>query len=129
MGREMRAQEIELKYTSKKTQDRINIINSESVFNLAKNTIYDEGIIELREQVYVVLVNRRNRVIGWHQIGRGTTVASAVNISHMLASAILANATGLILIHNHPSGKLKPIRQDAHKKSTSSCQDCEHATA
>ena len=47
------------------------------------------------------------------------TIASIGQVNNALASprellkaAILSNATGIIMLHNHPSGSLEPSRQD-----------------
>ena len=46
------------------------------------------------------------------QIGRGGITATAVDVRLILREALLATASAMILVHNHPSGNLQPSHQD-----------------
>ena len=64
------------------------------------------------EQCYVLLLNNMNKVIDHALIGSGGLTATMVDIRLVLREAILKRATGIALCHNHPSGNLKPSRDD-----------------
>lgn len=64
------------------------------------------------EQFVVVLLDTQLRVIGLAPITVGTLDASLVHPRECFRPAILANASAVILAHNHPSGLLTPSRED-----------------
>lgn len=47
--------------------------------------------------------NTHNRIIGYTEIGRGGFDACPVDPKVLFSSALLAGATAIILVHNHPS--------------------------
>ena len=67
----------------------------------------------------MVLVNLRNdgKPINMNIMSMGTINASFACPREALKASILSNASSVILFHNHPSGNLKPSREDI--KSTS----------
>jgi DNA repair protein RadC len=68
--------------------------------------------IELREDFKLMLLNTRNRVIGIVHLSQGGMQGTIVDMRHIFASALKANACGLILAHNHPSGESTPSNED-----------------
>lgn len=64
------------------------------------------------EQCYVLLMNNMNKVIDHVLIGSGGLTATMVDIRLVLREAIMKRATAIALCHNHPSGNLKPSRDD-----------------
>lgn len=57
-----------------------------------------------REHFVVLLLNRKNTVIGIHTVSVGSLTASVVSPREVFKSAILANAAAIVCAHNHPSG-------------------------
>lgn len=64
------------------------------------------------EECHVLLLNHDLRVIGSRLISRGGLTGTVVDIRMVLREALLANATHIALCHNHPSGSLRPSRED-----------------
>lgn len=64
------------------------------------------------EEIWMLLLNRRNQVIKEMRITSGTGTSSVFDIKQVIKFAILENSQGMILCHNHPSGTLKPSPQD-----------------
>ena len=60
----------------------------------------------------VVLLDARHKVIGLNTVSIGTVSASLVHPREVFKPAILANASAVILAHNHPSGELDPSEHD-----------------
>ncbi|MDL2223632.1 JAB domain-containing protein, partial [Bacteroidales bacterium OttesenSCG-928-M11] len=73
---------------------------------------FDADTIEFRESFKVLLLNRSNQVLGVFNVSEGGISQTVVDIRLILQSAILSNASGVILAHNHPSGNLSPSRED-----------------
>jgi DNA repair protein RadC len=67
---------------------------------------------EARESFWTVLVDNKNRVLGFQQIGQGTVDQAPVYPREILAAALERQASGLILVHNHPGGDPEPSSQD-----------------
>ena len=64
------------------------------------------------ENMYMICMNTKNKVIGVFEISHGTVNASLVTPREVFQKALLANAVSIILMHNHPSGDSTPSRQD-----------------
>ena len=82
---------------------------------------WDKGSLDFVEHFKVMLLNRANRVLGMVTISTGGTAGTVVDIKLILATAIKANASSMILSHNHPSGNLMPSEQD--KRLTNRVKD------
>ena len=65
-----------------------------------------------QEQIWVLFLDRRLHVKKISKISSGGLTASVVDIKIILKEALLEQAEGLILCHNHPSGNLRPSTQD-----------------
>ena len=64
------------------------------------------------EEVYLLLLNNMNRVIDHVKISSGGLTASAFVVRVVMREALMKRATAIALSHNHPSGNLKPSRED-----------------
>lgn len=64
------------------------------------------------EEIWMLLLNRRNQVIKDIKLTSGTGTSSVFDTKHAIKLALLENAESMILCHNHPSGTLKPSVQD-----------------
>ncbi len=64
------------------------------------------------EEFWILLLNRNNRVIGQKQISSGGVSGTVVDPKVIFKVALEHLASAIILSHNHPSGNLKPSRQD-----------------
>ena len=80
----------------------------ESVADLLReeNRAYDV------ENFQVVLLNTRRKLIRVEQISQGTLDTILVHPREVFKLAIAANASGLVLVHNHPSGDPTPSEAD-----------------
>ncbi len=65
-----------------------------------------------RERFKVIFLDNKNRIIGVENISEGTINAALIHPREAVKGAVLANASGVILIHNHPSGIPGPSRED-----------------
>lgn len=64
------------------------------------------------EEVWILLLNRANKVIKKTQISRGGINGSVVDIRMIIKEAIEMLASAVILCHNHPSGNPSPSEED-----------------
>ncbi len=65
-----------------------------------------------REEFLAVMLDGKNRALGFHLVSVGTLTASLVHPREVFKAAILANAAAVILVHNHPSGDPTPSAED-----------------
>ena len=65
-----------------------------------------------RELVYVISVDSKNKPIAIELISMGGVNSSIIDIGNIFKHALLANATGVIIAHNHPSGDVSPSMED-----------------
>jgi len=70
--------------------------------------------VDYKEFFWVMLLNRGNRVLAFAEIGSGTTEGVCVNTKEIFQLALLTNASSIILVHNHPSGKLETSERDRY---------------
>lgn len=71
------------------------------------------SMCNLSEEVFkVVYLNKANVVIAVEDLFKGTVDQSSVYPREVIKKALELNATGLIFVHNHPSGNLKPSTND-----------------
>ena len=62
-----------------------------------------------QEQVRVLLLDRRNRVVGQRVIYQGNAFSTVVRPAEVLGPAVVEGVPNLIVAHNHPSGR--PLSQ------------------
>lgn len=65
-----------------------------------------------KERLYVISLNTKNYINAIDLVSIGSIDSAMCDPKSIFKSAILANATGIILIHNHPSGIITPSRAD-----------------
>jgi DNA repair protein RadC len=73
---------------------------------------YEVGKIGHVEQFHLILMNRNNMVLGIQKVSEGGVSGTVVDPKIIFQAALLANASAIILCHNHPSGNLCPSSQD-----------------
>ena len=74
--------------------------------------IIDLQRIDLVEFFWVMYLTNSNRLIAVAEIGVGSTNLVAVSVKTIFQKALLINAVGIIVAHNHPSGSLQASEAD-----------------
>jgi len=64
------------------------------------------------EEVWVVLLDNKHRVLHEELVSRGSLTASIVHPREVFAPVVRWQAAAMILVHNHPSGDPTPSRED-----------------
>ncbi len=84
------------------------ITSSESVYQ-----IFHPILADLKhEEVWVLLLNRANKVLKKIQVSKGGVTGTVVDIRMIMKEAIDSLASAMILCHNHPSGNSNPSGDD-----------------
>jgi DNA repair protein RadC len=90
------------------TDEKIKIATSRDAYEL----VYAELMDIPHEEFWVILTNRAQRVIKKHQISSGGIAGTVADPRIIFKLALEELATGIILVHNHPSGSLAPSQAD-----------------
>lgn len=65
-----------------------------------------------QEQLRVVLLNAKNRIIGIQLVYQGGANTMTVRLADCFREAVRRGAVAIILCHNHPSGEPEPSPED-----------------
>ena len=89
----------------------------EAVMNINTTRKAAEIVIPLlqnlmHEECWVIYLNQANRLISKEKISSGGVSGTVIDMRMVLKGAITKLASGMILVHNHPSGHLLPGEQD-----------------
>ncbi|MBP3563604.1 MAG: DNA repair protein RadC [Bacteroidales bacterium] len=88
--------------------DRMTISSPKDVFRLM---LPDMRGLE-HEEFWIVFLNRANNVIGKERMSVGGLESTTVDTKAVLRRALDRKASGVIMVHNHPSGSALPGRAD-----------------
>ncbi len=64
------------------------------------------------EESWIILLNRANYVIHKEMVSSGGLTSTVVDPKVIMKKAIDKRASGIVLVHNHPSGNPRPGRSD-----------------
>lgn len=104
--------EVELTYKNNVPYNqRQKISNSQGAYEILTN-LFPENTMDYRETFIVLYLNRANQVLGYSVISQGGTSNTTVDIKMVIQTALLANASCIMLAHNHPSGNIQPSSDD-----------------
>lgn len=84
------------------------IKSSIDIFNLFQPILGDLP----HEESWILLLNSANKIIKRLQVSKGGLNGITIDIRMIMKESIESLATGIILVHNHPSGNLTPSRED-----------------
>ena len=64
------------------------------------------------EECHLLLLRQNHSIIGEAMISKGGLTGTAVDVREVMRHAVLNRAAAIVLCHNHPSGNLRPSRED-----------------
>ena len=115
----MTAKEYKLTCTTNEMQS-IQVTGPADAAVFAANFFEDD--INIYESCFIILLNGANKIIGWYKVSSGGLDATIIDKRIICKVAIDALSAGVILVHNHPSGEVKPSSADI--KMTKEVKDC-----
>jgi DNA repair protein RadC len=65
-----------------------------------------------QESFHVLTLNAKNKIVNRHMVALGTVDAAFAHPRETYRAAILDSASGIIIVHNHPSGDTQPSAED-----------------
>lgn len=84
------------------------ITTSKDAFEIMQPLLADLN----HEEFWVIFLNNSNVILSKQQMSKGGFTGTLVDVRLILKKALEVSATGLILCHNHPSGKHNPSQSD-----------------
>lgn len=102
--------EIKLSYSRKGNADK-TVMCSYDVSEVFR-AHFDAEQIDYKESFYALYLDQKNKVLGIKKISECGITSTLVDVRIVMQGALLCNASAIIVCHNHPSGNLKPSRED-----------------
>lgn len=88
--------------------EKKQITSSQDVFD-----IFHPMISDLRhEEFWIVQLTNSNTIIDVYKTSQGGTTGTVIDVKLIMKDALNKIAQSLVLIHNHPSGNIRPSPQD-----------------
>ena len=104
----MAALELGKRRAMQESIERTVIKESTDIYNIFHPLLCDIP----QEEFWLLLLNQAAKVIDKVRISQGGIDQTTVDIRTIMREAILMRATQIAVIHNHPSGSLKPSKED-----------------
>jgi DNA repair protein RadC len=100
-------------------RERQKIDCSRTCYDFLREIFAD--VMQHHERFEMILLDRANKILGFHKVSEGGLSGTIVDPKIVFQVALKANASSIILAHNHPSGQTKP--SDADKSITAKLQE------
>jgi len=88
--------------------NRKKVTSSQSVFELMQPILGELP----HEEFWIIYLNNSNKVLQTSQLSKGGITGTLVDVRLAFKNALQLGAIAIILVHNHPSGTLKPSQPD-----------------
>lgn len=110
----MRLRELTVRYSVKKAGDGDSIAVGRSLCTPKDAaTLLQELLQDEPSEVFGMLcLTTKHRVIAYHEVSRGTLDSTLVHPREVFKAAVVANASAIVVAHNHPSGDPTPTPDD-----------------
>lgn len=102
--------EVKASYAKNPLVPRVKITGSSSANSFIRKIYPVE--INYREAIVAIFLDRSNTTVGYTTISIGGISQACCDPKILFQTALLSHASGIILVHNHPSGNLKPSKAD-----------------
>ncbi len=91
--------------------DLTSLTTGESIFNMMR--VYIQNLTH--EESWALMLNNRGKMLRKVKLSEGGRTATVVDVRILCKKAILAEASSVVLVHNHPSGSLRPSKDDDNR--------------
>lgn len=92
---------------------KIKILSSDDIYRIMQQVLLRENKIDRnREHLWTISLDNANKVLNIELVSMGTVNKTLVEPMEVLSVPLQKRAVKLILVHNHPSGEIKPSEAD-----------------
>lgn len=88
--------------------EAVELRNAKDVYEFIRDAVENSD----RERFFAIYLDSKCRVLGVEEVSVGTVNMALFHPREMIKGAILSNAVGIIVVHNHPSGDPNPSMED-----------------
>ena len=103
--------QLSLEFSRPRFEEMNRIERSKDVAQFIKDRV-PLGRLNHKELFFVIILTKANRILGFSEIASGNGNSVILSLKEIAQICILGNASGCILVHNHPSGGLTPSECD-----------------
>jgi DNA repair protein RadC len=97
--------------------EKIRLLNSDDIYSVMQRILLRENKIERnKERFWIIGLAQNNRILYVELISVGNVKTTLVEPMEVFSIALQKRTVKIILVHNHPSGSMKP--SDADKDIT-----------
>lgn len=94
-------------------KQKIKVTGSASIYSIMQQILKRENKIDRdKEHFWIVCLSANNSILMIELISLGSVKATIVEPMDVFSFALQKRAVSIILVHNHPSGEMKPSRAD-----------------
>jgi DNA repair protein RadC len=94
-------------------EEKIKVLNGDDLYGIMQWILLREDKIDQdREHFWIVGLANNNRILFIELISLGSVNASIAEPMDVFSFALQKRAVKIVLVHNHPSGELKPSAAD-----------------
>jgi DNA repair protein RadC len=99
------------------------IINDRTmVLNVMDKVEYFQLHLDFKEMFYAIYLDTSEALLSVMKVSEGSDAETIVSTKQIIQAALLQNAAGIILVHNHPDGDIEPSKSDI--KQTNNIRKC-----
>jgi DNA repair protein RadC len=96
-----------------KTEEQIKILCSDDIYGIMQRILMRENKIDRdREHLWTISLDSANKILCIELVSIGSVKATVVEPMEVFSVPLQKRALKIIIIHNHPSGELKPSAAD-----------------
>jgi DNA repair protein RadC len=93
--------------------EKIKLLNSEDIYHVMQRVLMRENKIERnKEHFWIIGLAQNNRILYIELISLGTIKSTLVEPMEVFSIALQKRTVKIILVHNHPSGSMRPSEAD-----------------
>jgi DNA repair protein RadC len=93
--------------------EKIRILNSEDIYSVMQRILLRENKIERnKEHFWIIGLAQNSRMLYIELISIGTINSAPVDPMEVFSIALQKRTVKVILVHNHPSGNVRPSEED-----------------
>lgn len=104
------AVEVGQRLANEKLEDGFQVKTPEDIAELVGHEM--RGLQQ--EELWVLLLNSRNKYLGRHELYKGSQDATTVRVGEIFKEAVRRNVYAIALVHNHPSGNANESPEDVN---------------
>lgn len=94
-------------------EHKVKLLNSDDVFSvMQKILLREQKIDQEKEHFWMIGLAQNNRILYIELVSLGSVKATTVEPMNVFRVAVMKGAVKVLMVHNHPSGELKPSEAD-----------------